>query len=90
VDPNLSKPRLKFSSTTKEIAGRNGECVIWLGMGNTSIQAVCLAENCIPRVTVAPVQLHEENGSTSGSPGHELPCHEFSKVREAREKDAFP
>ena len=60
--------------------------MIWVGMESKSSQAVCLTENCILKVTVAPVKPYQENGSTSGSPGHQRPCHEFSKVREAGKK----
>lgn len=59
-------------------------------MESKSSQAAYLAENSILKVTVAPVQPYQENGSTSGSPEHELSCHEFSKVKEAAKKNAFP
>lgn len=38
---------------------------------------------------VAPVQPYQENGSTSGSPGHELPRLGLSEVREAGENKFF-
>lgn len=36
---------------------------------------------------VTPMQPYQENGSTSGSPGHELPCLGLSADREARKKN---
>lgn len=91
--PSLSKPYLKFSSITEEKAGTNEEHVIRVGMESKSSQAVYLTENCILKVTVAPMQTYQENGSASGSPRHELhelPCHEFLRVREAGKNNALP
>lgn len=51
--------------------------MIWVGMESKSSQAV------------APVQPHQDNGSTFGSPGHELHCLGLSEVTEAGERN-FP
>lgn len=45
-----------------------------------------VTEVCSVGVTAAPIQLHPENGSSAGSPGHELRGHQVSEVRGAGKK----
>lgn len=73
---------IKFSSVT-EWAGIK-VCYGW--EGSRGSQAVQPTERCLVRVTWTAVQPQQEYGSTSGSPGHKLLCHDFSKARKAKEE----
>lgn len=55
-------------------------------MAGTESKSRRVTEVCSVGVTAAPIQLHPENGSSAGSPGHELHGHQFSEVRGAGKK----